>query len=445
MAIYCTPDLTRIKKYFSAWGNFPIKFGDLYKLKTVKEIQSFLFKKKSFIPVGNFRSYGDCAMNKTMVKYDPNKTIQINRRKQIAFVSANVLIGDLIEKTMPLGLFPAVVPGTKFITIGGAIAADIHGKNHHIDGSFSDHILSFKIITNDGRTVECDKKNNQELWKLTCGGMGLTGIIVSAILKLKKVNSSTILQKTIKTSSINELFDCFENYNEDPFSVAWVDCTSRGHSLGRGIFMSGKFLDESKNHYYKVHQNPKFSIPFLLPKYFINKITIKCFNNIYYRFSKNSQNRRRVHYDDFFFPLDKIKNWNRIYGDAGFLQYQLVLPKISSNKGIKSILKLISNSEEGSSLAVLKLFGKENKNYLSFPMEGYTLALDFKNTPRIQELLIKLDLIVNDNGGRIYLAKDSRINIESFKNGYIGFKNFKDKYNNQKNIESVQSKRLLKA
>ena len=147
MAIYCTPDLTRIKKYFSAWGNFPIKFGELYKLKTVKEIQSFLFKKKSFIPVGNFRSYGDCALNKTMVKYDPNKTIQINKRKQIAFVSANVLIGDLIEKTMPLGLFPAVVPGTKFITIGGAIAADIHGKNHHIDGSFSDHILSFKIIS----------------------------------------------------------------------------------------------------------------------------------------------------------------------------------------------------------------------------------------------------------------------------------------------------------
>ena len=433
------------KKYFSAWGNFPIKLGKLITYKTVQEVQSFLSKKKPFIPVGNFRSYGDCALNETMLKYNPVKKIKVNCEKETAVVSANVLIGDLIKKTLPMGLFPVVVPGTKFVTIGGAIAADIHGKNHHLEGCFSDHVLSFKLIKNNGQVVICEKKKNNELWKLTCGGMGLTGVIISAKLKLKKVNSSIIYQKSIKASSIDELFDCFEKNNQDPFSVAWVDCTSRGHSLGRGIFMSGKFLDESKNHYYKVHHNPKFSIPFLLPKYFINKITIKCFNNIYYRFSKNSQNRRHVHYDDFFFPLDKIKNWNRIYGDAGFLQYQLVLPKISSNKGIKSILKLISNSEEGSSLAVLKLFGKENENYLSFPMEGYTLSLDFKNTPRIHELLTKLDLIVNDNGGRIYLAKDSRINIESFKNGYIGFKKFKDIYNNQKNIESVQSKRLLRA
>ena len=444
MAIYCTPDLTRIKKYFSAWGNFPIKFGDLYKLKTVKEIQSFLFKKKSFIPVGNFRSYGDCALNKTMVKYDPNKTIQINKRKQIAFVSANVLIGDLIEKTMPLGLFPAVVPGTKFITIGGAIAADIHGKNHHIDGSFSDHILSFKMITNDGRTVECNRKNNQELWKLTCGGMGLTGIIVSAILKLKKVNSSTILQKTIKTSSINELFDCFENYNEDPFSVAWVDCTAKNKSIGRGIFMSGKFLENPIGMRYRVHKKQKFSIPFLLPKILLNSFTIKLFNSMYYLFSKNSKTGRQVNYDKFFFPLDKIKNWNRIYGDAGFLQYQFVLPKSSSYQGIKSILKLVSQFGGGPTLAVLKLFGKQNQNYLSFPMEGYSLALDFKNSQKTQELLNKLDLIVNENHGRIYLAKDSRIRKKFFENGYPLFDTFKKRIKNQNNIQSFQFQRLSK-
>ena len=444
MAIYCTPDLTRIKKYFSAWGNFPIKFGELYKLKTVKEIQSFLFKKKSFIPVGNFRSYGDCALNKTMVKYDPNKTIQINKRKQIAFVSANVLIGDLIEKTMPLGLFPAVVPGTKFITIGGAIAADIHGKNHHIDGSFSDHILSFKIITKDGRTLECDRKNNQELWKLTCGGMGLTGIIISAILKLKKVNSSTILQKTIKTSSINELFDCFENYNEDPFSVAWVDCTAKNKSLGRGIFMSGKFLENPIGMRYKVHKKQKFSVPFLLPKILLNSFTIKFFNSIYYLFSKNSKSGKQVNYDTFFFPLDKIKNWNRIYGDAGFLQYQFVLPKSSSYQGIKSILELVSQFGGEPTLAVLKLFGKQNQNYLSFPMEGYSLALDFKNSQKNQELLNKLDLIVNENHGRIYLAKDSRIRKKFFEDGYPLFDTFKKRIKNQNNIQSFQFQRLSK-
>jgi len=444
LAIYSISKSTKSKGYYSAWGNFPIKLGELVTLETVKEIQSFLSYKKPFIPVGNFKSYGDCALNDTMVKFDPVKTIKINRQEQTAIVSANVLIGDLIQKTLPMGLFPVVVPGTKFVTIGGAISADIHGKNHHIDGCFSDHVLSFKIITIDGRTVLCDAKKNQELWKLTCGGMGLTGIIISAKLKLKKVNSSIIHQKTIKASSIDELFNCFEKNNQDPYSVAWVDCTAKNDSLGRGIFMSGKFLDSPKSYRYRIYKNQKFSIPFLMPKYLLNPLTIKCFNSIYYRLSGHSKSGRQTPYDDFFFPLDKIKNWNRIYGDAGFLQYQFVLPKLSSTKGLKSILELIANSGEGSPLAVLKLFGKQNRNYLSFPMEGYTLALDFKNTPKIHNLLNELDSIVNDNNGRIYLAKDSRIKTQSFKNGYQAFQSFKNKLENQKSIRSLQSNRLFK-
>lgn len=433
-----------LKGYFSAWGNFPVKLGDLVTLKTVKEIQSFLYNKKPFIPVGNFKSYGDSALNDTMVKFNPVKTIEINRQEQTATVSANVLIGDLIEKTMPLGLFPVVVPGTKFVTIGGAIAADIHGKNHHLDGCFSDHVLSFEIITTDGRKVHCDAKKNQELWKLTCGGMGLTGLIISAKLKLQKVNSSIIYQRTIKASSIDELFNCFEKNNQDRYSVAWVDCTAKNDSLGRGVFISGNFANNPRNQKLKLHKNPKFSIPFVMPKYLINHTTIRCFNSLYYRLSGNSKARRQMHYDNFFFPLDKIKNWNRIYGDAGFLQYQFVLPKLSSSIALKSILERIVDSGEGSPLAVLKLFGNQNKNYLSFPMEGYTLALDFKNTPKVHQLLIELDSIVNDNNGRIYLAKDARIKPQSFKNGYQEFQCFKDKIKNQKKIQSLQSRRLFK-
>jgi FAD/FMN-containing dehydrogenases len=261
-------NLNKSKGYFSTWSNSPVKLGELVTLKTIKKIQSLIPYKKPFIPVGNFKSYGDCALSDTMVKFDPVKTIQINRQNQTATVSSNVLIGDLIQKTIPMGLFPIVVPGTKFVTIGGAIAADIHGKNHHLDGCFSDHVISFEIITSNGRTVLCDRNKNQELWKLTCGGMGLTGVITSAKLKLKKVNSSTINQTTVKASSIDGLFDYFEKNNKDTYSVAWVDCTAKNDSLGRGIFISGDFSSNPKDQRLIVHKNPKFSIPFLMPKIF---------------------------------------------------------------------------------------------------------------------------------------------------------------------------------
>ena len=324
-------------------------------------------QKKPFIPVGNFKSYGDAALNSRMLKFDPNKTIKIDHDKQIAFVSANVLIGELIKYSVPMGFFPAVVPGTKFITIGGAIAADIHGKNHHKDGCFSEHLISFEIITKNGKKIICDKKKTPELWKSTCGGMGLTGVIVSAKLKLKKINSPMIHQSTINADSIEELFNLFEENSKDPFSVAWIDCTAKSDKLGRGIYLSGKFSDDITSRKYKTHFQQNLSIPFLMPKFLVNRMTIKIFNILYYTILKYSKRERLVHFDKFFFPLDKIKNWNRIYGRSGFVQYQFVLPKQYSLDGIKSILSIIRNSSEKSSLAVLKLFGNQNENYLSFP------------------------------------------------------------------------------
>ena len=443
MDIYSISKLAGLKGYYSAWGNFPLKFGVLFICKTVEEIKSLLIQEKRFITIGNLKSYGDCALSDTMMKFDPPKTIKINISQQTATVSANVLIGDLIEKTMPLGLFPAVVPGTKFVSIGGAIAADIHGKNHHLDGCFSDHILSFEIIKPNGEKIQCSREKTPELWKLTCGGMGLTGIIITAKLKLKKVNSHIIHQTTIKADSIDELFNLFEKNKQDSYSVAWVDCTGKNGNLGRGIFLSGKFSDKLEKRPMKIHSYSSLCIPFLMPKFLLNPLTIKCFNILYYTFSQGFKKKKHTHYDSFFFPLDRIKNWNRIYGDKGFLQYQFVLPKSSSLKGIKAILSIISKSGEGSPLAVLKLFGKQNNNYLSFPMEGYTLALDFKNTPKVHELLEKLDAIVNENNGRIYLAKDSRTKKYSLLKGYKEFKKFKNKIVNQKTFSSLQSRRLF--
>jgi len=410
---------------------------------SIEELKSFIQSKKQFIPVGNFKSYGDCALGDTMLKFSPPKNIHINKKDRVATVSSNVLLGELIQHALPKGMFPIVVPGTKYVTIGGAIAADVHGKNHHLDGCFSDHVLSFNLLTQDGKHIQCDKNKTPDLWKSTCGGMGLTGVITSAKIKLQKVKSPIIGQKAIKVDSLSELFNCFKQNNSDPYSVAWIDCTAKGDSLGRGVYMSGRFIDNPTNQTYSIYKSQKFSIPFTFPKFTLNPITIKCFNSLYYYLSKSDDSSREINYDDFFFPLDKIKKWNRLYGDKGFLQYQFVLPINTSLNGMKLILREISISRQGSPLAVLKLFGKQNENYLSFPMEGFTLALDFKNTPKVHNLLNKLDSMVNDLGGRFYLAKDSRMNKLTFKKGYGKYQLFRNKLMKHNSISSLQSNRLV--
>ena len=403
-------------------------------------------KENSFIPVGNLRSYGDSALSETMVQFTPKKTIEIDSSKKTAIVSADTLIGDLIDKSLPIGLFPPVVPGTKFVTIGGAIAADIHGKNHHIDGCFSDHVIWFKLMKHDGTIVKCSKESTSELFALTCGGMGLTGVIISAKIKMKQVGSDLIYQETFSASSLQKLFNLFEDHREKQFSVAWIDCTAKGNNLGRGIFMSGEFSKRSNIGNYKPKNEKKLSIPFFLPPWLMNPLTIKLFNSFYFFISSlKNKNKSIVGYEDFFFPLDKIHHWNRMYGTSGFLQYQFVLPLKKSKEGMEKILNIISESGQGSPLAVLKLFGPKNENYLSFPIEGFTLALDFKNQPTLFQLLDELDKIVLEYEGRVYLAKDARIKEKNFESGYSQIKEFR-RLRHQDSLEikfqSHQSRRL---
>jgi len=190
------------KKYYSGWGNYPVKHGKLIEISSSEDLSNLIQKENLFIPVGNFRSYGDSALSETMVQFTPKKTIEIDSSKKTAIVSADILIGDLIDKSLPVGLFPPVVPGTKFVTIGGAIAADIHGKNHHIDGCFSDHVIWFKLMKHDGKIVKCSKESTSELFALTCGGMGLTGVIISAKIKMLQVESDLIYQVTFSACSL---------------------------------------------------------------------------------------------------------------------------------------------------------------------------------------------------------------------------------------------------
>jgi len=431
----------------SAWGNFPRIIGKISKASTREQLIKTLNENDTIIPFGNGRSYGDSALNDHMVQYDnPEISIEFDQELGIVQVSAATQIGDLIDYILPFGWFPPVVPGTKFVTIGGAIAADIHGKNHHVDGCFSQHIISIDLMLQNGDIVQCSHQENSDLFKATCGGMGLTGVILNATIKMIQVQSRFIEQISYKAQNIDELFSHFHRYDSKRYSVAWLDCTAKGNKLGRGVLITGEFLKNGVLSGYNTDNHSRLNIPFFLPSWLINHLTLKIFNTLYYHLSGFDEPKKVVvDLNRFFFPLDQILNWNRLYGKSGFLQYQFVLPLKKSKEGMEKILNIISESGQGSPLAVLKLFGPRNKNYLSFPMEGFTLALDFKNQPALFPLLDELDKIVLEYEGRVYLAKDARIKEENFESGYAKIKEFR-RLRHQDNLEikfqSHQSKRL---
>ena len=431
----------------SGWGNFPVIKGKLTKVSTEDHLIEAINTNKTIIPYGNGRSYGDSALNDHMVQYhEPNNSIEFNQETGIAKVSAATQIGSLIDHILPLGWFPPVVPGTKFVTIGGAIAADIHGKNHHLDGCFSQHIISFDLMLPNGDVVQCSNQEDSDLFKATCGGMGLTGVILDARIQMIQAQSRYIQQISYKAQNIDELFAHFTRYDSKRYSVAWLDCTGTGKKLGRGVLITGDFLKNGALSGYNTGSSSSLNIPFFSPSWLINPLSLKIFNTLYYHLvGLNERKKVVVDLNRFFFPLDQILNWNRLYGKQGFLQYQFVLPIENSKKGIKKILHKISYSGLGSPLAVLKLFGPNNNNYLSFPIKGYTLALDFKNQPDLFPLLDELDKIVLDNGGRVYLAKDARIKDRNFESGYTKIKEFR-RLRHQDNLEikfqSHQSRRL---
>jgi hypothetical protein len=421
-----------------SWGNYPK--GDL---KIEKFNSDEFFFKKNSIPYGNGRSYGDsCISNNLIDLKEYDEVINYDNKKGLIIVQSGVLVDKILNLIVKDGWFLPVVAGTKLITIGGAIASDIHGKNHHLDGCFSEHIKWLKILLPNGKKLTCSKNKNRELFLATCGGMGLTGIILQTEIKLKKINSTQIKKTTIKTENLKDTFRVFNSIKNEPYSVAWIDCLSKNEKLGKGIVSYGKFLDSGVLNF---NIKRRINIPFYFPHFVLSKYSVKLFNWVYYNRIKSKKITTIVNFDSFFFPLDIIKNWNRIYGKKGFLQYQFILPKKTSYKGLLSILKKISESGKGSFLAVLKLYGKENDNYLSFPKEGYSLALDFKIEKGVFKLLNELDKIVLKYDGRIYLSKDSRVSKKVFEKGYPNinkFRNLRKQYNLNEMLTSKQAERI---
>ena len=425
----------------NSWGMYPQIKSKKFTFNTKDNLKNILKENSTLIPFGNGRSYGDSALNENIIYSKPyNYFLDFDEERGILHCQSGVLLSEIIEVFVPHGWFLKVTPGTKLITIGGGIASDVHGKNHHVEGCFSSCVEEFNLMIPNGEIKNV--KKDDELFLATCGGMGLTGVILDAKISLKKINSKYINQTTIKTKNLKETFEAFEKYSHMPYSVAWIDCLASGEDIGKCLLMVGDFADDGKLDF---KEKKKINIPFNFPSFALNSLSVKAFNWLYYKKAPDGESKQKVDIDTFFYPLDAINNWNRIYGKGGFTQYQFILPKEKSYDGLKEILEKISKSGKGSFLAVLKLYEEENKNYLSFPMKGYSLALDFKIEKGIFELLNSLDEIVLKYGGRIYLTKDVRVSKESFEKGYPNiekFRNLRKEYGMDKKFQSLQSKRV---
>ena len=432
------------------WGRYPKTTADLIEPADLQSLQKFIVSKPkstACIARGSGRSYGDSALAGQLISSRfLDSFLEIDEERRTLRCGAGARLGEILRVCIPRGLFLPVLPGTQEVSVGGAIAADIHGKNHHRDGTFCEHILQLSLVLASGELVSCSASENSELFRATCGGMGLTGVVVDATLALTAIESSYIEQRSLVASNLSACFELIEEYADTMYSVAWLDCLAGGDNLGRSILYLGEHAAGKNSRSDRQPRNRQgIGVPFTTPAFLLNKTTMSLFNGGYYSLQSRKNGVASLDYDKYFFPLDSIENWNRLYGAKGFLQYQFVMPDDAALHGITSVLDRISKLGKGSFLTVLKKFGEQNANLLSFPRSGYTLALDFKYESALLPLLDELDRIVLDHGGRLYLAKDARMSEEVFKASYPDWEEFvaiKIKHDPNERFASDQSKRL---
>ena len=393
------------------------------------------------IAYGNGRSYGDVCLNPGGTLWTSrglDKFIAFDAEAGIIECEAGVLLKEVIDVALPRGWFLPVVPGTQFVTVGGAIANDVHGKAHHVAGSFGDHVLDFVLLRTDGSVLRCSGEENSDWFAATVGGLGLTGIITRARLRLRRVDGPWLDAETISFDSLERFFELSaEAKRSFEYTVSWIDCVSGGG--GRGVFFQGNHAARRD----AMPARPARTFPLTPPVSLVNGLSLRVFNHLYYALQKAKRGRAEQHYVPFFFPLDNLLEWNRMYGPRGFYQYQSVVPPAVALEVTRRMLREISASGLGSFLAVLKTFGdRPAPGMLSFPMPGTTLALDFPNGgDRTLKLFDRLNAIVREAGGRLYPAKDACMPRELLERGYPRLREFL-RYRDP-GLSSAMSRRLL--
>lgn len=413
-----------------SWGRYPYEAQNM--IRTAWVTPSLFHDyclKDSVLPYGLGRSYGDSCLNtrgRLLKAAHHDHFLAFDDSSGILLCQSGVRISEIIEFCLPRGWFPAVTPGTKQVTVGGAIANDVHGKNHHGFGSFGNHVRSLGLIRSDGDTYHCSPTENADLFCATIGGLGLTGFIDWVEIQLIPLQSSYFDVEIIKFRNVDEYFQIEEeSHQKYQYTVAWVDGLAKGKDMGHGLYTRGNpSLDPSVQRKYTLHRSP-VRVPFDFPSVVLNPFSVKAFNFLYFNKTWAKKTRRVVHYDPFFYPLDVVDNWNRIYGHKGFLQYQFVLPEKGGDEILKRIMSLLAFGRQGSFLNVLKRFGSiPSMGLLSFPRPGYTYALDFPVTGAAFKLLQKLDEMVLEAGGAIYPAKDARMSAAAFQASFPRWKDF---------------------
>lgn len=408
-----------------SWGLYPPLPQTPHSCFWRSDLQNLLshLEKNHFstLPFGNGRSYGDsCLASSGQVIHTRslNRFIAADWEKGIVIAEAGMTLEELLVHSIPRGWFLPIIPGTKFVTLGGALANDIHGKNHHLRGTFGCHVNQFGLVRSDRPPLVCSSHENNELFAATIGGLGLTGIIEWLELKLIPIQSCSIDSVHVRFNSLREFFSLSSELDhQHEYTVSWIDCLAKGKSLGRGVYIAG---NHAKDGSLDIDSPRKTRVPFTPPISIVNGLTLRLFNTIYYHSHKSTRKPSTINYEPFFFPLDRILHWNRIYGPHGFQQYQCVVPYSCAEQAICEILNAISSSKKGSFLAVLKRFGNiSSPGLLSFPFPGITLALDFPQSDSLERVLFhRLDAIVRESSGRLYPAKDAHMSAEDFQKFY---------------------------
>jgi FAD/FMN-containing dehydrogenase len=406
---------------FESWGRYPKHFAEVRPLFWREDFPASIAPGSKMLVVGMGRSYGDvCLLQHGTLLQTPalDRLISFDTQSGLLRCEAGVTLAQILDFAVPRGWFLPVSPGTKYVTVGGAIANDIHGKNHHVAGTFGLHTPRFELVRSDGTQVMCSATENPEWYAATIGGMGLTGLISWAEVQMRPIVSRQIRYRSTQFVGLEEFVALSQAATDVEYSVAWIDCVAQGRDFARGIFIQGQH-DETPGPLTPLAK-PSFALPFDLPELALNRASVGAFNTLYYHKQMRKHRSGLTDYEPFFYPLDRILKWNRLYGRQGLLQFQCVLPWESGTQGMYQLLKAITASGLGSFLAVIKVFGDAvSPGIMSFPVPGITLALDFPIRREVSfGLLDRLAGITAEFGGRMYPAKDACMSAAHFQQFY---------------------------
>ena len=411
---------------FLSWGRYPRLPADVRNLFWKEDFPPTAAASEKMLAVGMGRSYGDVCLlqNGTLLRTPQlDRLISFNSETGLLRCEAGITLAQILDFAVPRGWFLPVSPGTKYVTVGGAIANDIHGKNHHVAGTFGLHVPCFELVRSDGTQAVCSSTENTDWYMATIGGMGLTGMISWAELQLRPIVSRRIQQTATQFVGLDE-FVALSNASASEYSVAWIDCVSQGRNFARGIFLQGEH-EELPGPLTPLAKQ-KLTFPMEAPSFVLSRATVGAFNSLYFHKQMGKERKGLIDYEPFFYPLDRILHWNRMYGKQGLLQFQCVLPWETNSMGMVQLLKAITASGLGSFLAVIKVFGDvASPGMMSFPMPGITLALDFPIRREISfDLMDRLAAITADCGGRMYPAKDACMSAAHFQQFYPQWERF---------------------